>query len=221
MRILMNLNMLLETNKHFYNYKEGLPKLGDTPTLLYMMDGNPAEPERESWGGSFVKINHSPKAVFTRPTTVRDTIQRDGLIEWHFKRPRLKKGTYKPVKATWASGAANEVGFLTVDKQKWPVYYLGKGRYMCRYATYKCGVVSYTIEADIKGFPSQSGEFFVENVFPGKARSTDYPVGETWWSDRTDAELYSPKGKCQGAMTVAKWREQVMEDWGKRCAWLK
>lgn len=205
----------------FYNYKEGLPKLGDTPTLLYMMDGNPAEPERESWGGSFVKINHSPKAVFTRPTTVRDTIQRDGLIEWHFKGPRLKKGTYKPVKATWASGAANEVGFLTVDKQKWPVYYLGKGRYMCRYATYKCGVVSYTIEADIKGFPSQSGEFFVENVFPGKARSTDYPVGETWWSDRTDAELYSPKGKCQGAMTVAKWREQVMEDWGKRCAWLK
>ena len=205
----------------FYNYLEGKPKLGDTPTLLYMLDGDPAVPERESWGGSFVKINHSSRAVFTRPTTARDTIQRDGVIEWQFKGPKLKKGTYQPVKAKWASGADDEVGFLTVDKQKWPVYYLGKGRYMCRYATYKCGVAKYTIEADIKGFPNQSGEFYVENVFPGKHRPTDYLVGNTWWSDRTDASLYSSRQKCQGAETVARWRSQVMEDWGKRCGWLR
>ncbi len=205
----------------FYNYKEGLPKLGDTPTLLYMMDGDPAIPERESWGGSFVKINHSPRAVFTRPTTAQDTIRRDGIIEWRFKGPRLKKGSYQTVKAQWASGADNEVGFLTVDKQKWPVYYLGRGRYMCRYATYKCGVISYSIDAEIEGFPSQKGEFFVENVFPGKQTSTDYHVGATWWSDRTEPALYSEKGKCQGAVTVSKWRDQVMEDWGRRCGWLR
>ena len=205
----------------FYNYLEGKPKLGDTPTLLYMLDGDPTVPERESWGGSFVKIDHSSRAVFTRPTTARDTIQRDGVIEWQFKGPKLKKGTYQPVKAKWASGADDEVGFLTVDKQKWPVYYLGKGRYMCRYATYKCGVAKYTIEADIKGFPNQSGEFYVENVFPGKHRPTDYLVGNTWWSDRTDASLYSLRQKCQGAETVAKWRIQVMEDWGRRCGWLR
>ncbi len=205
----------------FYNYLEGKPKLGDTPTLLYMLDGDPGVPERESWGGSFIKIKYSSRAVFTRPTTDRDTIQRDGVIEWQFKGPKLKKGTYQPVKAKWASGADDEVGFLTVDKQKWPVYYLGKGRYMCRYATYKCGVAKYTIEADIKGFPTQSGEFYVENVFPGKHRSTDYQLGDTWWSDRTDASLYSSRQKCQGAETVARWRIQVMEDWGKRCGWLR
>ncbi len=205
----------------FYNYKEGLPKLGDTPTLLYMMDGDPSDPERESWGGSFVKIRHSSRAVFTQPTTARDTVQRDGIIEWHFKGPRLKKGSYHPVKARWASGADNEVGFLTVDRQKWPVYYLGKGRYMCRYATYKTGIIGYTIESDIKGFPRQSGEFYVENVFPGKARSTDYLLGKTWWSDRTEPSLYSAREQCQGAQTVARWRDQVMEDWGLRCGWLK
>ncbi len=205
----------------FYNYLEGKPKLGDTPTLLYMLDGDPGVPERESWGGSFTKIKYSSRAVFTRPTTAKDTIQRDGVIEWQFKGPKLKKGTYQPVKAKWASGADDEVGFLTVDKQKWPVYYLGKGRYMCRYATYKCGVAKYTIEADIKGFPTQSGEFYVENVFPGKHRSTDYQLGDTWWSDRTDASLYSSRQKCQGAETVARWRIQVMEDWGKRCGWLR
>jgi len=205
----------------FYNYKQGLPKLGDTPTLLYMLDGDPAVPERESWGGSFVRISHSSRAVFNRSTTENDTIQRDGVIEWRFNGPKIKGGACKPVKEKWSSGANNEIGVLTVDKQRWPVYYLGKGRYMCRYATYKCGVIHYTIEADIKGFPRQEGAFYVENVFPGKRRATDYMVGDSWWSDRTDAVLYSDKEKCQGAKTTEKWRDSVMEDWGNRCAWLK
>ena len=128
---------------------------------------------------------------------------------------------YPTVKAKWSSGADNEIGFLTVDKQKWPVYYLGKGHYMCRYATYKCGVINYKIEADIKGFPQQSGEFYVDNVFPGKFHPTDYVVGPTWWSDCTDSALYSAREHRQGAETVAKWRNQVMEDWGKRCSWLR
>lgn len=205
----------------FYNYKEGQPKLGDTPTLLYMMDGDPARPERESWGGQFEKIAYSSRRIFTRPTTAADTIQRDGIVEWHFKGPKLKKGHYPVVKAQWSSGAENEVGFLTVDKQKWPVYYLGKGKYMCRYATYKTGVRNYTIEADIEGFPTQSGQFFVENVFPGKHRDSDYKLGATWWGDLSAPASYSAREKCQGAVTTAKWRDQVMEDWGQRCAWLR
>ena len=206
----------------FYNYLEGRPKLGDTPTLLYMMDGDPANPEKESWGGQFEKIAYSSRQIFTRPTTANDTIQRDGVVEWHFKGPKLKKGQYPTVKARWSSGADNEVGFLTVDKQCWPVYYLGKGRYMCRYATYKTGVINYTIEADIKGFPTQSGQLYVENIFPGKRHATDYEVGPTWWTDLSDPSQYSPQGNsCQGAATTAKWRDQVMEDWGNRCGWLK
>lgn len=203
----------------FYQYLQGRPKLGDTPTLLYMMDGDPNVPERESWGGSFEKISRTPHVVFSRPTTVSDTIQRDGVVEWRFKGPKLKKGTYSVVKDKWSSGADNEVGFLTVDKQKWPVYYLGNGYYMCRYSTYKTGIIQYSIEAKINGFPCQSGELYVENTFPGKVHSTDYKVGTTWWSDLSSPLHYS--GDCQGAKTVAKWRNDVMEDWGMRCSWLK
>ncbi len=206
----------------FYNYLEGRPKLGDTPTLLYMMDGDPANPEKESWGGQFEKITYSSRRIFTRPTTANDTIQRDGIVEWRFKGPELKEGEYPVVKARWSSGAANEVGFLTVDKQLWPVYYLGKGQYMCRYATYKTGVISYTIEADIEGFPAQSGQLYVENLFPGKRHATDYALGATWWTDLADPAQYAPQGgSCQGAATTAKWRDRVMEDWGSRCGWLK
>ena len=203
----------------FCNYLGGLPKLGDTPTLLYMMDGDPSVPERESWGGQFEKTSRSSRAVFNGSTTAGDTIQRDGVVEWRFNGPKLKKGNHPVVKDRWSSGADNEVGFLTVDNQKWPVYYLGRGRYMCRYATYKAGIMKYTIDADIKGFPSQSGELYVENVFPGKPRPTDYRVGQTWWTDLSSPSMYS--GKCQGAKTVEKWRSDVVEDWGQRCSWLR
>ena len=212
----------------FHNYKNGDPKLGDTPTLLYMMGKNYATPEAESWGGSFEKINHSSRVIFKGATTVSDTIQRDGIVEWHLKGPKLKKGKYTVVKDRWSSGSDNEVGLLTVDKQKWPLYYLGNGNYMCRYATYKFGVVSYTIEGPtdlngnaIKGFKKIEGTLFVDNVFPGKQRSTDYMLGNTWWGDRLDPQLYSDREKCQGAKTVAKWRDEVMEDWGRRCQWLE
>jgi len=205
----------------FYQYKEGLPKLGDTPTLLYMLDGDPAVPERESWGGSFEKCTTSSRCVFDHPTTSCDTIQRDGIIEWRFKGPALRVGEGKVENSPWSSGADNEVGVLTVDKQKWPVYYLGDGNYMARYATYKTGIIAYSIASDIEGFPLQSGYFFVENLFPGKHHATDYPLGENWWTDRADADLYSTKPQCQGALTVEKWRNQVMEDWGSRCQWLK
>lgn len=52
--------------KDFKNYLNGNTKLGDTPSLLYMMDGNPNDPAKESWGGSFVKFTHSPHIIFHR-----------------------------------------------------------------------------------------------------------------------------------------------------------
>ena len=192
----------------FYNYKNGLPKLGDTPALLYMMDGDPTDPTRESWGGSYVKGAYSSRVVLHRTATARDTIQRDGIIEFHIKGPVRK-----------AMPINRPCIVLTVDKQKWNGYYLGNGDYMVRYSTYKTGTMDYTITAEIDGFPTQKGSFTVDNVYPGRHRATDYVVGDNWYVDRADASLYW--SGCQGAQTVFKWRDAVMEDWGRRCQWLK
>lgn len=35
-------------------------KMGDTPSLLWLMRGNPADPTRASWGGRFVKLSGRP-----------------------------------------------------------------------------------------------------------------------------------------------------------------
>lgn len=44
----------------FWEKKKDI-KMGDTPSVLYMLSGNPADPTDESWGGTFVKTAHGPQ----------------------------------------------------------------------------------------------------------------------------------------------------------------
>lgn len=57
----------------FGSYLGGRPKMGDTPALLYMMDGDPANPGKESWGGRFERCGRSPRVVFRRAATAADS----------------------------------------------------------------------------------------------------------------------------------------------------
>ena len=61
--------------------------MGDSPSLLYMMDGDPNNPMRESWGGSFEKFSRSPRMVFNRITNMADTVAFCSVIEFHLKGP--------------------------------------------------------------------------------------------------------------------------------------
>lgn len=45
--------------KFFYEQKADI-KMGDTPSVLYLLHGDPANPEGESWGGRFQKTEHGP-----------------------------------------------------------------------------------------------------------------------------------------------------------------
>jgi hypothetical protein len=106
-----------------------------------------------------------------------------------------------------------------IGEQKWAGYYKEKDNYVVRYAPKQSENLSYTITSAIPGFPEQSGEFVVDNQWPGKTRKTDYPLGPNWYTDRSDPQLYL--GKIQGGITVKKWRNEVLQDWAKRWAWLQ
>ncbi|MCD7906210.1 MAG: DUF1593 domain-containing protein [Clostridium sp.] len=191
----------------FFNYLEGNTKLGDTPSLLYMMDGNPNDPTKESWGGSFVKFTHSPRIIFDRPATAQDTVQVYSIIEFHVKGPKVNI----PSDSICMT--------MTINKQTWGGYYLGDGIYSVRHSTYSLGTFPYTIVSDIPDFPNQQGAITIEKGWPGKVHQTDYPLGENWFTDRSDEELFYKNH--QGFKTVSKWRIDIMEDWGKRWSWLK
>ena len=63
----------------FYTQKKDI-KMGDTPSVLYLLHGNPDDPEGESWGGTYVRTDHGPHYWTDNPI--------DSLIE--NKRPGAK-----------------------------------------------------------------------------------------------------------------------------------
>lgn len=193
--------------KDFINYYKGNVKMGDTPSLLYMMDGDPNNPLKESWGGSFEKINHSARIIFEHVASIADTVPVYSIIEFRIKGPKINV----PADSACIT--------LTVANQKWDGYHLGNGEYIVRYVPKQAENLTYTITSDIQDFPQQSGAFVVDNLWPGKLRSTDYKLGSNWYTDKSDTELYD--GKWQGAITVHKWHIDVLQDWAKRWSWLR
>jgi hypothetical protein len=197
--------------KDFKKYYDGMIKMGDTPSLLYMMDGDPNNPSKESWGGSFVKLDHSPRRIYYRNTTLEDTVTVYSVMEFHFKGPKINIPADSSCFTMIVTGK--------IGKQKWPGYYLGNGNYAIRYSPKRTETLTYKITSSISGFPEQSGQFVVNNTWPGKPGSDDYLLGPNWFTDRPDTDLFA--GIWQGAKTILKWRSKVLLDWAKRWAWLQ
>ncbi|GGE97122.1 hypothetical protein GCM10011518_03060 [Flavobacterium limi] len=196
--------------KDFKNYYDGNVKMGDTPTLLYMMDGNPNDPTRESWGGSFEKFSHSPRVVYNDITTVKDTVAYCTVTEFHLKGPitNIPNGTVCFWMETTLKGKV----------QKWPGFYMGNGEYAIKYVPKQAELLNYKFTSDIPNFPVQEGKLVVENVWPDKKHTTDYKLGKNWYTDKSDPKLYD--GKIQGGKTILKWRNDILMDWAKRWKWL-
>ena len=191
----------------FGNYYDGNIKMGDTPSLLYMMQGDPNDPTTESWGGKFEPQHHSPRMVFHRPTTEADTVACYSIIEWRFQGPEIDREVGAPVMTA------------TIDRQPWEGYYLGDGVYMLRYCPKQPASLDYVIASDIKELDGLSGRFTVSGEWPGLPTEEGFTVGDNWMTDVAAPELF--EGKWQGAVTVRKWRKEVLDDWAERWQVLK
>ena len=186
--------------------------LHDAPDIaskirVYWIDG-PNNPTGESWGGSFALIRHSSRRVFHRQTSERDTVPVYSVVEWYFQGPVKTDITEDSVCLT-----------ATIDKQQWAGYYLGNGTYVLRYSPKAPARLTYSVRSQIAELNGLSGWFIVDDVWPGKADAADYPLGANWYSDRPEREFY--EGKWQGAKTLRRWRQAILEDWAMRWEWLK
>jgi len=196
--------------RDFINYYNGEVKMGDTPSLLYMMDGNPEDPTRESWGGSFEKINYSPRIVLNRTTTIKDSIAFCSIMEFRFSGPKIKA-------AKESIQFSMEVPYGSTT-QKWPGNYIGNGIFAIRYIPKKAEILNYKFSSSIEEINGRTGVIGVYNIWPGIKSRDDYQLGSSWFTDKQDKNLYF--GKIQGGKTVSKWREEILLDWARRWSWL-
>lgn len=191
----------------FKNYYDGIVKMGDSPSLFYVMNGDPENPLADSWGGSFEPISHSSRRVLRHPLNELDTVPVYSVMEIHFKGPELDI-------------PADSICFTaTIARQQWAGYQVSKGDYVLRYSPKAPEDLTYIISSPLKELDGLEGCFVVDEKWPGQPCETDYVMGDHWYSDCRDPSLFD--GKWQGVKTVAKWRNAVLEDWAKRWSWLK
>lgn len=195
----------------FVNYYDGIVKMGDTPSLLYLMDGDPDNPDSDHWGGRFEKMVTSPKYIVGAPLTQADTVACYSIMEWRIPGPKVEIDPDTPCLT------------LDVAGQKWPGYYTGDGIYTVRYSPKEPAVLDYTITSTVPGFEATRGTFTVGDHWPvekGSHTSSLTPahikVGSQWFTDLQD---YT--SRWQGEGTTSRWRETVLKDWNKRLGWLK
>ncbi|GAA4397155.1 DUF1593 domain-containing protein [Nibrella viscosa] len=192
--------------KDFAHYYKGDIKMGDTPSLAYVMNGNPDDPAGESWGGSFIRTNRSARTLFRRNSTVADTVATYAVLEWIFKGPET------------AISPDSSCFTLTIGGQEWPGYYLGGGNYGVRYSPKQAEVGTYTTASIIPALNGQTGSYVSVAPWPGKTGPDDYTLGPNWYGDRPEPAFFL-SGQ-QGAKTVSKHRDAFLLDWAKRWKWL-
>ncbi len=195
--------------KDFVDYYKGVVKMGDTPALLYMMDGDPDDPTRPSWGGRFAAMASSPYRVYQGLTDVCDTIPVYGIMELRFTLPEASKNRVRPA-----------IPFeLIIDGQTWNGEYFD-GYAAVRYTPKAPATLRYSIVSHIPEFDGLEGSVTVSGLWPGTAPAeTDIELGERWFTDIPDPDAFS--GPWQGYRTIGQWREEALRDWAERWSWLK
>lgn len=193
--------------KDFGHYYGGKIKMGDSPSVVYLLNGDPDDPTGESWGGSFIPIKRSSRTIFHGNSTPGDTVAVYSVLEWRFHGPELNIPEDSAC-FTFQTGG-----------QEFPGYYLGHGNYGVRYSSKKPEKGTYKITSAIAALDGQAGGYLSVNPWPGKPGRDDYPVGRNWYGDRSDPTLFL--GVQQGARTVSKYRTAILRDWQKRWDWLK
>lgn len=189
---------------YFSQHLGGIIKMGDTPSVVYMLKGTPESPENPSWGGSFIKVKSRPKCVFSRNTTIDDKVEVFGIMEWIFKGPDLGEAKDTPVLQ------------IVVDGQEFDGYYCGNCEYRVMYMPKSIKTWEYSIKSEISELNGQSGMF--TSVEESEAERNSKDEGYlNWWSDLLDNEYAEKEHK--GAKTINMWREEYLRDFQKRFEW--
>lgn len=188
------------------NYFAGIApqvKMGDSPSLAYVLGAHPERPDAGGWGGRFVRAWDRPRVTFTSPPTQADSVETFAIVELVYR-----PGGSAPV-LPWATLEAT----LQIDGQAFAGYPDDNGTWRFLFSPKEAKTWRYRIDSNHPGLDGETGGFTSVMPAPGKARqpSSRYP---NWWTDDPAPEF--SEGQHQGARTVSRWREDFLRDFAAR-----
>jgi len=188
----------------FDSHLEGTIKMGDTPSVARLLQGNPDDPSQPGWGGSYVRAWKRPFASFHRLPEEGDEIEIFSVMELHLSTegvlPTLPEAN------------------LLVENQSIPGYFDHDGSVHFRFCPKAAKTYHFEIQSNVESLNGLTGQ--VLSALPPNeyALHPDASI-PNWWTDDPSPEL--AEGSHHGAKSVSQWREQFLRDFAarmKRCA---
>jgi len=183
---------------YFAQFLGGTIKMGDTPSVAYLLRGTPGDPSKPSWGGSFERVTNRPKSTFYRLTTEADEVELYGILELNLEGPEYT-GTGAPLE-------------LVVQGQRFPGHRVGSSAYRVLFMPKSTGIWSYHIESPVEQLDGLSGSFRCVPEDPAQRHIGNEHTN--WWSDLLEPNQ-SDHGHA-GARTISMWRESFLDSFRER-----
>jgi hypothetical protein len=183
----------------FSSLLRGTIKMGDSPSVGYLLRGTPETPSEPGWGGRFVRVWDGRKTLFDRLTTESDRSEAFGVTEFALPLP---------------AGMSREDSARAVFDGRITVAAANDGHELrFRFSPRDAKVWPYVIRSSFEGLDGKGGRF-TALAAPPQRSSRPSSVHPNWWID--DPDPAAAEGIHPGAKSVSRWREEFLRDFAAR-----
>lgn len=174
-------------------------KMGDTPSVGWLLNGSPSDPRKSGWGGTYVRAWERPHLRLDRMPTQKDRIEVFGILE-----------IVLPLRESFSE---NVEAHLKVDNQQLPGEWNNNGSVSFRFCPKSAKTFRFKIQ-----FRSQELEELTGGItaFAPQESLVEEPTARlpNWWADDLTPER--AEGVHHGARSVSRWRKEFLSDFAKR-----
>lgn len=174
-------------------------KMGDSPSVAYLLRPRLEDPSEPGWGGQFVRVWDGRKTVFDRQTTAEDRVEIFGVVEYVLPLP---------------PGMTRAHSARMIVDGRVPAIGVNDGRTIrFRFSPRDAKVWPYVIRSDYPALDGVSGHFTA--VVPPLERTRQASSAHAqWWAD--DPDPAAAEGPHAGAKHVNRWRHAFLTDFAAR-----
>ncbi len=183
----------------FASQLRGTIKMGDTPSVNYLLRGTPGDPSQPGWGGQFARVWDNRKTRFDRLTTAADEVEAFGTVEISVPLP---------------PGATRESAARMLVDNRIPIEGMNDGRRLhFRFSPRDAKVWPYALQSELPELDGKAGAFTAVHPPPEVANRPSSRL-VNWWIDDPAPEWR--EGVHYGARTVNRWRKEFLGDFADR-----